>query len=1002
LPLRILHVARDGWTGRSWPRELLIFVGLTAAYVAAAKLGFRAALAVEQVSPAWPPSGLALWAVLVLRRRAWAAIVAGALIANLTTDVPLLPAAAIAIGNTLEAIAGGWLLREFADVDRSLDRLRQVTALIILGAMVSTTISATVGVLSLCAGGLQSWGSFGMLWRTWWLGDAMGDVLLAPLLLTLPFWFSRQRDSSWFELLSLEGLAVTLSVLVFSSRESSLAAHPLEYAVFPVVIWAGLRFGHPGAALVNSTISRIAIYGTLRGMGPFGATPVTQESIVALQIYAGLTAVSGLVLGAAVADRRRSEVLRQTDHALATILSEERDLKHATPRIIQAVCQTLEWDVGILWETDEATQTLDYVDSWHADPRLAAFIEDGRTRQFGSGVGLPGRVLATKHPAWIYDVTVDRNFPRGPLAARLGLHGGFAFPLVLGSRVLGVVEFFTSSPRQVDRSMLTLMEAAGAQIGQFIERRRAEQRVAESEALYSAIVNAALDCVVTIDSRGRIVEFNPAATRVFGFSRSQALGQELATLIVPERLRDRHRAALARNVETGETRILGQRLEMPALRADGCEFLVEIAIARVGGTGQPIYTAHMRDITDRKQAENERELLLARERIARMDAEAANRSKDQFLATVSHELRTPLTAILGWASMLKTRTFDPERTRQIYDSLERNAHAQAQIVGDLLDVSRIVTGQLRLDSETFDVCEVANLSLETIRPTAVAKGVTLISDIDASPCLVAGDPARLQQVIWNLLSNAAKFTSAGGSITLRVAHETSYVVIEVADSGTGIPAELLPRVFDRFWQADGSTTRVHGGLGLGLALVRHLVELHGGDVSAHSDGQGRGSRFTVRLPARRGDITPVALPHTVRRAADVGADLKGVTALIIDDDRETRDLFAEILVLQGARVLLAASAAEAFDIVQREAPDVLVMDIGMPNENGFSLLGRIRVLEAAKAVRPTPAVAVTAYAGAGARAEAQRAGFAAYLSKPAPPDDVVTAILQVLPSPRRT
>jgi CheY-like chemotaxis protein len=195
---------------------------------------------------------------------------------------------------------------------------------------------------------------------------------------------------------------------------------------------------------------------------------------------------------------------------------------------------------------------------------------------------------------------------------------------------------------------------------------------------------------------------------------------------------------------------------------------------------------------------------------------------------------------------------------------------------------------------------------------------------------------------------------------------------------------------------------VHGGLGLGLALVRHLVELHGGEVSAHSDGQGRGSRFTVRLPARRGDITPIVLPQPVRQVRDGGSDLKNVTALIVDDDRETRDLFAEILALQGARVLLAASGAEAFAIVQREAPDVMVMDIGMPNENGFSLLGRIRALESAKAVRPTPAVAVTAYAGAGARAEAQRAGFAAYVSKPAPPDDVVTAILQVLPSPPRT
>jgi PAS domain S-box-containing protein len=1001
LPLRILQVVRDKWTGRSWPRELLIFAGLVAAYVATAKLGFRAALVAEQVSPAWPPSGLALWAVLVLRRRAWPAIWTGALIANLVTDVPLLPAISIAIGNTLEAIVGAWLLREFADVDRSLDRLRQVTALIVLAALASTTIGATVGVVSLCTAGLQGWSNFGPLWRTWWLGDAMGDLLLAPLLLTLSFWPSAQRDGSWFEIVSLETLAIVLSVLVFSTPVSPLAAHPLEYAVFPVVIWAGLRFGHPGAALVNTTISRIAIYGTLRGMGPFGATPVTQDSVIALQIYAGLTAVSGLVLGAAVADRKRSELLRQTDHALATILSEERDLQHATPRIIQAVCETLEWEVGILWQTNEATQALDYVDSWQVSPRLDEFVTDSRRRQFRSGVGLPGRVLATRHPSWIYDVAVDANFPRMDVATRLGLHGGFAFPILLGSRVLGVVEFFTSSPRQVDRSLLTLLEAAGAQIGQFIERRRAEQRVADSEALYSAIVNAALDCVVTIDSGGRIVEFNPAATRTFGFSRAAALGRELADLIVPERLRDRHREGLRRNVETGEARILGERLEMPALRADGTEFLVEVAVTRVGGSGQPIFTAHMRDITDRKQAENEREQLLSRERVARMDAEAANRSKDQFLATVSHELRTPLTAILGWASMLKTRKFDPQRTQQIYESLERNAHAQAQIVGDLLDVSRIVTGQLRLESQTFDACDVANLSLETIRPTAVAKGVRLVSDIDPKPCLVAGDPARLQQVIWNLLSNAARFTPAGGTITVRVTSDASLVVIEVADTGIGIAPPLLPRVFDRFWQADGSTTRVHGGLGLGLALVRHLVELHGGDVAAFSEGEGRGSRFTVRLPAQPGATAPRLAAPTVRRPFDVGPDLTNLSALVVDDDRETRELFAELLALQGARVVCAASAAEAFEIVQRDPADVIVMDIGMPNEDGFSLLRRIRAVESATGRPPTPAIAVTAYAGAHARAEALRAGFAAYLSKPTPPDEVLGAIQHVIAA-RRT
>jgi len=995
------RAARDG-TDRSWPRELLLTALLAAGYVVTATLGFRAALIVEQVSPAWPPSGLALWALLVFGRRAWPGIWAGALIANVMISTPPIAAAAIASGNLLEAIAGAWLLRELAGVHRVLEGLRQVTALVIFGAVASSTIAATIGAATLCAAGLQSWNSFGMLWTTWWLGDAMGDVLFAPLLLTLPYWFKRRRYTEWVEIVSLVTAAIVLGALVFSKRLSPLAMHPLEYLVFPIVIWAGLRFGHPGAALVNSTLARVAVFGTLRGMGPFGTAPVTQDSIVALQIYIGLTAVSGLVLGAAVADRRRAELLRETDHALATILSEERDLEQAMPRILQAVCDRLGWDIGILWLTNETSQALEYAYSWQQNDRLTEFIDDSRTRTYRAGEPLPGRVLERRRPVWIDDIFAVPTFPRAELASRLGVHGWFAFPLVIGTRVLGVAEFFARSPRQVDRSLLALMEAAGAQIGQFIERRRAEQRVAESEALYSAIVNAALDCVVTIDSAGTIIEFNPAASRVFGFSRDEAVGRELAGLIIPERLRERHRVALRRTVETGEARIVGQRLEMPALRADGSEFPVEIALARVGGRGQPIFTAHMRDITDRKHAERERELLLSRERAARVDAEAANRSKDQFLATVSHELRTPLTAILGWASMLKTRRFAPERTQQIYESLERNAHAQAQIVGDLLDVSRIVTGRLRLESKTFDVSEVANMSLETIRPTAVAKGVALISEIGGGPYLVSGDPARLQQVIWNLLTNAVKFTPAGGMVTLRVVRDSSYVMIEVSDTGIGIAPDMLPRVFDRFWQADGSTTRVHGGLGLGLALVRHLVELHGGEVSAESEGHGRGTHFTVRLPARVAESAPRPPAQPPARAFEVAHDFSDVTTLVVDDDQETRELFAELLTLHGGRVLPVATAAEAFEIVQREPIDVVVMDIGLPHESGFSLLKRIRALESVQGVPPIPIVAVTAYAGPQAHAEALRAGFAAYVPKPAPPDEMLGAIRHALALPRRS
>jgi PAS domain S-box-containing protein len=458
-------------------------------------------------------------------------------------------------------------------------------------------------------------------------------------------------------------------------------------------------------------------------------------------------------------------------------------------------------------------------------------------------------VWSTARPAWIYDVTVDPNFPRAPVAATLGLHGGFAFPILLGARVLGVMEFFAREPRKVDAEMLSLMAAAGAQIGQFIDRQHALQRVIESEALSSAIVSAALDCVISIAADGRIIEFNPAAVRTFGFSREEVLGRELAVVLVPARLRDRHREALRRTVQTGEARILGTRVEMPALRADGTELTVELAIAKVVDSQQPIFTAYLRDITDWKRIEEERAELLAREQAARMEAESANRSKDQFLATVSHELRTPLSAIVGWASMLRTTQFEPERLKQIHESIYRNAQAQSQIVNDLLDVSRIVTGQLRLELAPTDACDVARQGLETIRPAAAAKGVSLEADIGPSACLVSADRTRLQQVVWNLLSNATKFTPAGGMVRLSVRETEATVVLEVADTGVGIAPGLLPRVFERFWQADSTSTRVHGGLGLGLALARHIVELHGGEIRATSAGEGRGSQFTVTLPA---------------------------------------------------------------------------------------------------------------------------------------------------------
>jgi PAS domain S-box-containing protein len=857
------YIPAPGWSLRvPGLRDAARYAAVAAVYVVAAKIGFRAAFVAEQVSPVWPPSGLALWALLRFGISVAPAIWVGAFVANVTTHVPVLAAGGIAVGNTLEALMGAWLLRRLAGVDRSLDRLHQAVILVAAAAMLSTMAGATIGVAMLCAAALQPWSQFAPLWWTWWLGDATGDLLVAPLLLTWTMWTGvRNKAAPKAELAALLAVAIGVSLSAFTLRPAFPPGHrPLEYTVFPVVMWAALRFAHPGAALASMTVSSIAVWGTLHGTGPFGAgTGSPNERIILLQIYNAVLATSGLVFGAAIADRNHAERLRQTDHALTALLSQPLDLKEAAPRFLEAICGTLGWELGNLWQVDRDRQMLVYVDSWQRDRSTEAFVAASAAREFPSGVGLPGRVWARAQPAWIHDVVVDSNFPRLPIAARLGLHAGFAFPILSGSTVLGVMEFFTRVPRPVDDSLLTLMAAAGSQIGQFIDRSRTLQRVTESEALTSAVIDAALDCIITIDAKGTIIEFNPAAVRTFGFSREQVVGRELAEVIVPPVLREQHRHALRRSAETGETRILGRRLEMPAQRADGTELTVELAITRITIGPRPVFTAHLRDITERKRIEQEHNELLEREHTARLEAESANRTKDQFLATVSHELRTPLTAILGWASMLQAREFPPERLREIYDRIFRNAEAQARIVNDLLDVSRIVTGMLRLEWQEANLSEVARLSLDTIRPTATAKGLFLRSEIPDEACVVWGDPARLQQVIWNLLSNAAKFTGPGGTMTLRLRRTGPTVTIEVSDTGIGIHPSFLHRVFERFWQADSTSTRIHSGLGLGLALVRHIVEVHGGDVEARSAGEGCGSTFVIRLPARISNAATLAV-----------------------------------------------------------------------------------------------------------------------------------------------
>ena len=402
------------------------------------------------------------------------------------------------------------------------------------------------------------------------------------------------------------------------------------------------------------------------------------------------------------------------------------------------------------------------------------------------------------------------------------------------------------------------------------------------------------------------------------------------------------------------------------------------------------------DVTERKQLERERADLLQRERTARSDADAANRLKDDFLATLSHELRTPLNAILGYTRMLRRGVFDEVRREKALEVVERNAATLTQMVEDVLDVSRIVAGKIRLNVQTVDVRRVVEEAIATVKPAAEARGVALQAVLDGHAGPIAGDPERLQQVIWNLLSNGVKFTPRGGRVQVRLARVKSQAEISVSDTGLGISPDFLPHVFERFRQGDSRFSREHGGLGLGLAITRELVHLHGGTIEAASGGEGQGATFRVTLPlmiVHRPPGAPAG-PGSIddHPQDDRAVRLEGVEVLVVDDDRDAVNLVREVLEGAGATVETAHTAREALARVQEDPPDVLLSDIGMPEMDGFAMIERIRG-SADPAVREMPAAALTAYARSEDRVRALKGGFQMHLSKPVDPAELVAAVM---------
>jgi PAS domain S-box-containing protein len=580
-------------------------------------------------------------------------------------------------------------------------------------------------------------------------------------------------------------------------------------------------------------------------------------------------------------------------------------------------------------------------------------------------------------------------------------------PNILTSKVTVFVELFKKTQAvQRQAAQLTAINA---------ELRQSEER-------FRSLSTCSPVGIFETDNQGKCKYTNPRYQAICGLSAAESLQTKWLESVHPED-RERAIASWSEFIDQGGE----YSAEFRFLTTDDSLRWVRVhSSPMLSNQGELLgYVGTIEDITDRKQAEEIRAQVI-REQTARQEAEAANRMKDEFLAVLSHELRTPLTAMLGWSRILRAKKLDEKATARALEAIERNANSQEQLIEDILDVSRIIRGQLRLNLCAVNPITVIEAALDIVRPLAENKGIQLYTALDATLGSVCGDPARLQQIVWNLLTNAIKFTPKGGKVEMRLEavhqeyqvapeHQASalgippnlptssvYAQIQVIDTGIGIDPDFLPKVFERFRQADSTTTRSHNGLGLGLAIVRHLVELHGGTITADSQGEGTGATFTVRLPLMYSNIHTTDINQEKSLdSGDHSTPLEGLKVLIVDDETDTRNFLAFLFEEYGANVNVAASADAAIALITQSQPDLLVSDIGMSEADGYSFIRQLRSLEAQQGSKNIPAIALTAYSLEEDRLQAIQAGFQQHLSKPVDPHKliaVVTNLLHLSPS----
>lgn len=803
-------------TSGAFLRPVVASVLVAVAYVLAARVGLSMAVVAEQVTLLWPPTGIALAALVVGGRRLWPAVAVGAFVANLMHGAPPLVAAGIAAGNTLEALVGQHLLAR-AGFSPRLERLRDVLALVLFAAGASTLVSASVGVVSLCAGGLQPWSRFGVLWRDWWLGDMGGDLIFAPALLT---WMGRAQRPETPEAWAKAGAllaAVTAAALLLLIEPGGMHAlgYPLEYLVFPLLAVAAVRGGTLVTALGILITATVATAGSSRGVGPFvRAGP--HESLMLVQLYTSVVSVTALVLAAVTREgqRARDEVQRLN-----------RDLQR---------------------RVDELQALLD------VSPVAIAVARD------------PACQSITGNPACaeVLGISLDANASKsGPAGDRL------PFKVLQNGRELTVDE-------------LPMQQAA-----------------ARGEALRDIEVDIVRD-------DGRVLNLLEYAIPLFDEER----------------------------------------------RVRGC---------------MGVWV----DITVRRRLEDE-----LRRRVAEL-AEA-DRRKDEFLAMLAHELRNPLSPIAASVEVLRASSPGDPAAERAMGIVARQVKHVTRLVDDLLDVSRITRGKIRLVREEVDLGAAVADAVEANRPSLESHRHAFDLRLPEGALTLTADRTRLVQVVSNLLHNAVKFTPPGGHLALEVAIEGDRATLRVRDDGLGIEAELLPRVFDMFVQGATALDRSRGGLGLGLTLVRSLVEMHGGTVTAESGGPGRGSVFTVTLPGCRHEpaVEPVRVTPPMSRALRV---------MVVEDNSDSAEILTTLLELEGHTARAFHDGPSALAAVAEFRPEVALVDLGLPGMDGYELGRRLREDPALKGLLM---VVLSGYGQDEDRRRSREVGFDEHFVKPVDPD----------------